>query len=300
MKRYQILLLLLVCFLPNYLCSQEFDISVSVNSNRINSVDNAAIKDLQTKLQDFINSKSWTNAKFEPYERIKGSIVINLSSYDGVGTYNAELNVKINRPVYNSSYTTTTLNFRDKDFVFSFSPSQIINYSEISANDNLTATIVFYLYTILGLDADSFALNGGKLYYDKALKIANDQQLSISKGWENYTGTSRTNLIYDLTNSNLADFHTLWYNYHRGLDEMSINTNRGKIKVLSTLDLLENLDKAKRNNLLITIFAESKLSEFLEICAIEDLSERKEISQRLQKLYPGRKSMIDNVLNKQY
>lgn len=127
----------------------------------------------------------------------------------------------------------------------------------------------------MGLDADSFALNGGKIYFDKALKIANDQQSTISKGWENYTGTSRTNLVYDLTNSKLSSFHQLWYTYHRGLDEMSINTNRGKLKVLSTIDILEELSKAKSNTILLSIFADSKLQEMLDISAIEDVQEKK-------------------------
>ena len=282
----------------NVIVAQEFDMTVSVNTGRVNSVDIEAINDLQKKISDFVNSKSWSNAKFETFEKIKCSTTINLTSFDGGNGYVSEINFKVSRPVYNSSYTTTTFNMRDKDFNFSFFPSQILNYSEISSNDNLVATIVFYLYIMLGIDADSFALNGGKIYFDKALKIANEQQMSTSKGWETYTGTSRTNLVYDLTNSKLSSFHQLWYNYHRGLDEMSINTNRGKIKVLATIDILEELSKAKSNTILLSIFADSKLQEILNIAAIEDTQEKNMINERLSKVYPGKKTLINQTLSK--
>lgn len=74
------------------------------------------------------------------------------------------------RPVYNSSYTTSLLNFRINSWILSIRGEPLDSNTLTS---NLTATIVFYVYVILGLDFDSFAPKGGTTYIQQAQQIVN-------------------------------------------------------------------------------------------------------------------------------
>ena len=52
---------------------------------------------------------------------------------------------------------------------------------------NLTATLAYYIYVILGLDYDSYSLQGGKPYFNKALNIVNNApEGSGITGWKSY------------------------------------------------------------------------------------------------------------------
>lgn len=72
-----------------------------------------------------------------------------------------ELQVQSRRPVYNSSYTTTLINFKDTKVEFNYQQYEPLVFSETSIESNLTAVINFYVYMILGVDFDSFSPMGG-------------------------------------------------------------------------------------------------------------------------------------------
>ena len=78
--------------------------------------------------------------------------------------FKSEIQIQARRPVYNSSYTTTLLNFRDQQLDFEYTEGEPLDYNSNTLTSNLTATIVFYVYVILGLDFDSFAPKGGTTY----------------------------------------------------------------------------------------------------------------------------------------
>lgn len=288
--------IIFLMFLTQKTICQEFNLKTNINTNRVNSVDKQQINELETQLKEFINMKIWSNSRFESYEKITGSAVLNLSSFDGINNYEGELNINISRPVYNSSYTTSLFNIRDKNLSFAYNVGQNLNYNEIMPNDELISTIVFYLYIILGLDADSFSLNGGKLYFQKAMNIANTMQSSNTKGWEAFDGKSKYDLAFALLNDKLSSFHSLWYNYHRGLDEMNANVNRGKIRIIDCLKNLEEISKEKPNSILLSLFIDTKFNEFLQVCAKTDTAEKKELKKRLTALFPSKKILIDNSL----
>lgn len=71
-----------------------------------------------------------------------------------------ELQVQSRRPVYNSSYTTTLINFKDTKVEFNYQQYEPLVFSETSIESNLTAVINFYVYMILGVDFDSFSPMG--------------------------------------------------------------------------------------------------------------------------------------------
>ena len=74
--------------------------------------------------------------------------------------------------MHNSSYKTVLLNFKDNDVQFKYVEYQPLEFNETTTPTNLTGLLAFYAYFILGLDYDSFSMDGGGSYYAKAEAIA--------------------------------------------------------------------------------------------------------------------------------
>lgn len=144
--------------------ANEFNAQVKINSDKIQGTNKQVYTTLQDALTQFINTRKWTDATFGINERIDCTfnIIINEATDN---SYKAELQIQASRPVYNSSYVTTLLNFRDTQLDFDYTEFEQLEYTENTLNSNLIATVVFYLYTILGLDFDSFSPRGGTAFF---------------------------------------------------------------------------------------------------------------------------------------
>lgn len=128
--------------------ANEFNAQVKINSDKIQGTNKQVYTTLQDALTQFINTRKWTDATFGINERIDCTfnIIINEATDN---SYKAELQIQASRPVYNSSYVTTLLNFRDTQLDFDYTEFEQLEYTENTLNSNLIATVVFYLYTIL-------------------------------------------------------------------------------------------------------------------------------------------------------
>src|SRR5690606_24929206 len=119
------------------------------------------------------NNRRWTNETYQEHERIKGNLNITITNELSSTTFAAELSIQAIRPVYGTNYETTLLNHIDKEFTFQFESTTPVIYSDNIFTENLTSVLAFYVYYILGLDYDSFALYGGDPYYQRANEIIN-------------------------------------------------------------------------------------------------------------------------------
>ena len=79
---------------------------------------------------------------------------------------------------------------QDPNFTFKYQLSQPIEFNEnkVQGTDaleaNLTATLAYYVYVILGLDYDSYALKAGSPFFAKALNVVyNAPEASGINGW---------------------------------------------------------------------------------------------------------------------
>ena len=168
------------------------------------------------------------------------------------------------RPVYNSSYTTTLLNYRDTELSFDYTEFEPLEYTENTLNSNLIATVVFYIYTILGLDFDSFSPKGGTAFLEQAMQIVSLAQAQPTwTGWKAFENDrNRHALATALTDNTSELFRDMWYNYHRkGLDEMAANPDRGRTTIIGLLPVLEQVKSARPTSPLLQMFADSKLDE---------------------------------------
>ncbi len=81
--------------------SQELNSTVTINSDQITGTNKSAFITLQTAITEFINGRTWTDFNVQSHERIDCNFQIIINSQSN-SSYSAELQIRANRPVYNS------------------------------------------------------------------------------------------------------------------------------------------------------------------------------------------------------
>lgn len=283
--------LLCICLLgaaPFIGKAQELNARITINSDKVQSTNKQVFKTLQDALNDFVNNKKWTDATFAMNERIDCSMTLIINEMVSDNSFKGEIQVQARRPVYNSSYTTTLLNYRDTELSFDYTEFEPLEYTENTLNSNLIATVVFYIYTILGLDFDSFSPKGGTAFFEQAMQIVSLAQAQPTwTGWKAFENDrNRHALATALTDNTSELFRDMWYNYHRkGLDEMAANPDRGRTTIIGLLPVLEQVKSARPTSPLLQMFADSKLDEVVLIYSKATTQEKQEGYKMLSNLY---------------
>ena len=222
--------------------SQNLIADVKVDYSQVQGSNTQIFQTLQKSLTTFVNSTKWTNDRLKTYERIEASFVINIKEKDG-NKFKASILVHSRRPVFNSTYYTPVLNMADENFTFQYQEFEELVFNDRKfSGKNLTDVITFYVYLVLGYDADTFAKDGGTDYFKTAKKIADYAQANNNfSGWSELDGLkSRISLINNVLKADNSTLRNINYQYHRnGLDTMSENETRGKNAIGNTLLQLE-------------------------------------------------------------
>lgn len=251
--------------------AQELNCQVQINHQQIQSSNKLVFEALQKDVYDFMNNTKWTNHVFHNNERIDANLIVTLSEYDGNTKFVGTVQVQSRRPVYNTSYNTTMLNYKEKEgqFQFEYVQQQSLDFNENTHLSNLTSVLAFYAYLIIGLDYDSFSYQGGTPYFQKAQKIVNNAQSASEPGWKAFETSKQDNryfLINDLLDRRYAKMRTLNYEYHRlGFDVMNEKLDQGRAKVASTLTNLKEINQNRPNSLLMNLFLLAKSDEIVKL-----------------------------------
>lgn len=275
--------------------AQELNAQVKINRDKIQGTQ-TVFETLEKALTEFINNRKWTDATFAINERIDCTFNIIINEMPSDNSFKSEIQIQARRPVYNSSYTTTLLNFRDTQLDFDYTEYEPLEYTENSLNSNLMATIVFYIYTIIGLDFDSFAPKGGEAFIRQAQQIVSLAQAQAAwNGWKAFDSDRNRHAIATALTENTADsFRDMWYNYHRkGLDEMAANPDRGRTTIISLLPALEEIKKTRPTSVLLQMFADAKLDEVVAIYSKATTTEKQEGYKMLSNLYPAMTTRLE-------
>ncbi|MDR1499657.1 MAG: DUF4835 family protein [Tannerellaceae bacterium] len=279
--------------------AQEINARVTVNSDKIQGTNKQVFTSLQTALTDFINSRRWTDATFSANERIECTFTLIINEHSD-NNFKAEIQVQARRPVYNSGYSTTTLNFQDRQLDFDYVEFAPLDYTDNTLESNLTATVVYYIYVVLGFDFDSFSLKGGGGFFEQAQQIVNLAQSQPSwNGWKAFdSDRNRHALVTALTEGASDTFRQMWYDYHRrGLDEMAANADRGRTTIIESLPALEELKKARPTSVLLQMFSDSKLDELIAIYSKANAQDKQAGLKMLSNLFPMASTRLE-ALNK--
>lgn len=290
--------LLFIFFLSkNEIKAQEFQATVSVIANRIpSSVDHKIFQTLQTALNNFVNTRKWSNETFRINERIVCNFSLNISTALDNNEFQATLIVQAARPVFNSSYQSPLINFMDDNVIFRYVENQPIEFNEnrVQGSEpfaaNLSAIFAYYAYTILGLDFDSFSLRGGDSYFQKAQNIVNNApEGSNITGWKPFDGIrNRYWLMENLTNSKYALVHDAFYNYYRqGLDQMYDKENDARNGMLNALNQLNTVNTESPNIMILQFFFQGKGTEISKAFKKGDPEQKNRALDLLTKLDLG-------------
>ena len=249
--------------------SQELNAKININHSQIQGTDASVFENLEQTLTQFVNDRQWTELQFQENERISCSFNITVTKYDqSENRFTCTALIQANRPVYNSAYTTTLYNNRDKDFDFQFAQFDQLNFSEEIIDNQLVALFAYYAFLIIGLDLDSFSPMGGTEVLQRCMYLVNNAQNLDFPGWKSFDDSrNRFAIINDYLDEAMKPFRQLQYDYYRqGLDEMANNVERGRTNVTTALQ--EGLKKAHEDkplSLLPQIWTDYKKDELANI-----------------------------------
>ena len=292
MRKLKLILVLL--FVAGVANAQELKATITVVSNQVgNSVNPGVFRTLQTALNNFMNNRKWTSDNFLPNEKIECNFLLNLEATADANVYSANLTIQAARPIYNTSYKSPIINFRDENVTFKYVEFQQLEFNEnrVTGSDalvsNLTATLAYYVNMILAFDYDSFSLHGGDPYFQKAQNIVNNAPdgRGIS-GWKAFDGVrNRYWLVENMLNSRYTVMHDVYYNYYRlGMDKLYEDENQARAEVLNVLNLLNSFNIDNPNKMINQFFFQGKSTELIKIFSKAPQQDKIRASELLQKM----------------
>jgi hypothetical protein len=286
-------ILLFFIFLSSItISSQELNCQVTVNFDQVSGSNRQVFTTLETAISEFVNQKKWTDKTVKSQERINCAINIIITKRDN-NLFEGSIQIQSTRPVYGTSYETPVLNIRDNDFNFKYNEFDQFIYNPTRFDSNLISTIVFYTYIILGVDADSFALNGGETYLKEAENVTLLAQQSGLAAWSNQVGVqNRFQMIDNLLSPGLNQFRSVLYSYHRkGLDELTGDAKIAKQSLENTIITLDRLFNKVIGNPLLRLFFDAKADEIVNLYSDGSNTRSKQrLLAVLQKISPNNSS----------
>lgn len=277
-------------------CAQELKCDVEINSTQIQNTSKEVFTTLQQAIADYMNTTKWTDAQFSANEKIECRMYFTIKSYTD-NLMSGDLQVQSSRPVYNSSYTTTVLNFKDTKIEFTYQENEPLIYSETTMESNLTAILNFYAFMIIGLDFDTFSLKGGDPYYEKAANVVRMAQSNGESGWKAFEDTkNRSAVLSAFTEGNTSGIRNIFYNYHRrGLDEMALSVDKGRAMVTQTLEMLAKVFEVAPMSVCLSMWKDAKLDEIVNIYSKAGQTEKDKVYDLLYPLYPTEQTRLIKI-----
>ncbi len=278
--------------------AQELDCEVTINADQISGTNKAVFETLQQAVTEYMNTTVFTNAQFSPNEKIQCRLFFTIVEYaDDV--MKGDLQVQSLRPVYNSSYTTTLINFKDTKIDFTYRENEPLVFSVNNMESQLAAILNFYAYLILAVDFDSFAPGGGEPWFDRLKAIVQMAQSSGETGWKAFEDTkNRSAVLSAFTDPATSGLRQMLYNYHRqGLDQMATSVDRGRQAVTGSLDAISAVYSAAPMSVAISMFKDAKLDELVNIYSKAPAEERTRVYNLLQPIYPTETERLEKIKN---
>ncbi len=277
--------------------AQELNCNLVINSDQIQGSNKSVFNTLQKSASDFINNRRWTELSYEQDERIECTMTMIVKKVEN-DQFTAELQVQSRRPVYNTSYNTTLINFRDNDIVFTYKEFDVLEFNDNQVTSNLTAILTYYVYLILGYDMDSYSRMGGTPFFQAAEQLVVSAQTLDMPGWRAFESTrNRYALINNLNDEAFRKFRNYLYEYHRlGLDEMTANVINARAKISAGLPILREANRARPSAIAIATFLDAKTDEIINIFKRASDQEKKTVIEILTDVNPTQSERYETIM----
>ena len=276
--------------------AQELNCQVTVDYSQVGGTNTSVFETRKEAISEYGNTRKWTPAQISPNEKIECKLFFSIKEYNDdkmVG----DLQVQSSRPVYNSSYTTTLINFKDTKVEFEYREGEPLIFSENSMESNLTAIIDFYVYLILAMDFDSFSPRGGEPFFKELQRVVQMAQSSGESGWKAFEDTkNRSAVLSAFTDPATSKLRDLTYQYHRkGLDEMSVSPAKGRATITESLNVLKEVFSQSPMSVGLSMFKDAKLDELVNLYTKSPQNERTGVYELLYSIYPVETTRLDMI-----
>lgn len=255
---------LAVCLAAAPASAQELDCAVQIDDSQLEeqSSELSFLDDLERKMQEYLNTRSWTDDRFLQHERISCSLQIILEEAINLSEFQGRLIVTIRRPIYGTSQSSLVARINDSKWRFEHDRGTSLEYN-LNRYDSLTSVLDFYAFLILGYDYDTFSLLGGTPHFEKARTVADGAESSGDPGWSSVgTSRNRAQLLSELLSQRHEPLREVYYQYHRkGLDRFVGNTEQARESVIEALDTLQKLNRQTSRSFALNVFFQTKSDE---------------------------------------
>lgn len=279
------------------LSAQELNCKVQINAEKISGTDKTIYEDLRKEVQEFMNAQKWSNLQLSNNEKIDCSILFVIQSRNG-NTHTCDFQIQCSRPVYGSTYMTTLLN-TNQNLTFDFQENQTLTFNQTSIDNNLTASLAFWAYMILGMDFDSFSKLGGTPFFQKAQDICSIAQGSLGNSWKAQVDNNNWGWINALMDENQPALRLLFYNYHRlGMDIMYEKPEDGRSQITKALSELKTYQQIKPHSPLLSNFISTKADELINIYSKATSQEKQSVFDMITSVYPAYANRLQGIITK--
>lgn len=281
----RILVYIFIYFFINsaFLYSQDFDATVTLNTDALSSDAKDRVKDMKMQLEDYINkNKFYENSLFnennqqgaEQY-KIKATIQITFKGTNGIDQYDAQVLIVSQRIVDREDKKTNpryTVLFKYIDERCKFNYTRALQFIKNDFRfDSFLSFFDYYIYLMLGYDQDSFFPKdhpkNRSIYFQKALDICN-KPMQDRTGWTETGGgskPSRLTFVQELMNSRFDDFRNGFYEYHwLGIDSLGLTRN-AYAYIFNALEKISAVKKKEVKAYNIDYFFETKAQEIADV-----------------------------------
>lgn len=291
-----IVVLLMLAGVGGAVSAQELNCQVEFNTDKVPGSNKSVFDALKESVTQYMNENHFTNLQYATNERIDCRMFFTIKEYTD-NKITGDLQVQVSRPVYNTSYTTTLLNFKDNKVEFEYQEGEPLNFNLQVMESQLTAILNFYAYLFIALDSDSFAPNGGQMMFDRMQQIVQQAQSTGESGWKAFEDKrNRSAILAAYTDPATSVLRTLNYEYHRqGLDEMALSPDKGRAKITSTLENLTKVMDVDGMSVGLSMFKDAKLDELVNIYTKASQTEREKVVEILTPLYPTEMKRINMI-----
>ncbi|HLN56474.1 MAG TPA: DUF4835 family protein [Bacteroidales bacterium] len=297
----KIQLLVLLFMIPLKSWSQELNCNVQISAQRIQGSNRQVFETMQRDIYEFMNNTVWTNHVYSYAERIDCNILITLNDQISSDEFNGTIQVQLRRPVYNTTYNSTMLNFVDNSFRFRYVEFQPLEFDPGTHRSNLVSVLAYYAYIIIGVDYDSFSPLGGTEYFQVAEKIVNNAQNAPEPGWKPYDSSRNRNrywLVKNILDKEYEPVRQFIYDYDiNGLDRMESRVAEARTRMVESLRMIQDVYRRKPDPFMyfVQIVLEAKADEFVNIFAEAFPEEKSRVVQILTEIDPANKEKYEGI-----
>ena len=276
--------------------AQELLCTVEVNTDQVNGTYKQVFETLQQAITEYMNTTVFTNTQIAANEKIECRLFFTVKEYTD-DVVKGDLQIQSMRPVYNSSYTTTLINFRDTKVEFTYREGEPLVYSLNNMESQLTAILNFYAFLVIAVDFDSFSPKGGEPYFERLKQIVQMAQSSGETGWKAFEDTkNRSAVLASFTDAPASVIRDAMYQYHRqGLDLMSTSVDKGRASVTESLDAIAKIYSAAPMSVALSMFKDAKLDELVNIYSKAPQREREAVYKLLEPIYPTERERLEQI-----